>query len=269
MNTTEVIIEGQKIFYVSEISDDSAPLTVFLHGWGSSGLAFTRLYENQKNFLALDFPNSGKSSPLKTVFTLEDYTRVTHQFLQKFLVKNNISGSEQKIILVGHSFGGRVIAKLLNLYPDFYSPQKIEKIVCISVPFYRENTLKTRLIGKLVQAGNTLLSPSVLSSLKGVFHKIVGENDYFDLAENIVMKQTFQNIVGEEIQPYLSKFSEYSTFCFWGKNDDIIPFSFAEKAQSEEIPDLTIFCIENAGHFPWVDNPKDFLGHWDSIFCLK
>ncbi len=259
-----MIVDGQKISYVSRITNFSKPLTVFLHGWGSSAQAFSLLTQKEENFLAFDFPNCGKSSPLKTVFTLEDYTRLTQKFLEKFLEKNYKKENTPKLSLVGHSFGGRVMLKFLEIFPEKYSPDTIEKLVFIAVPFFRENTFQTRMTGILVKTANTILPEFLKKKFKKIAHLILGENDYFDLDDNEVMKKTFQHIVGEEISgnlPLLKPFPEISVF--WGEEDDVIPLSFAYEAQ-KIIPQIRIFTLSHAGHFPWIGaNTQKFLEKWN------
>jgi pimeloyl-ACP methyl ester carboxylesterase len=271
IQTAEFIIERQKISAVFRITERKKPLSVFLHGWGSSGLSFNHLFADQPNFVAIDFPGSGKSSPLQKVFTLEDYTRITKIFLEKFFQNADLPESIS-MHLIGHSFGGRVIAKLLELYPNEFLPEKIAKIVFIAVPFYRDSNIKTQIIGKLFSIGKKIIPAFFQKNIKKIAHKIIGENDYFDLAENQIMKTTFQNIVGEEIAPYLQnlkKFSKGQIFCFWGENDEVIPLSFAHDLQ-KEISHLQIFAIPGAGHFPWIDfsgeKNKIFMKHWKNMF---
>jgi len=271
-----MMIENQKISYVYHLPENpeisgktnAQPLTVFLHGWGSSAQGFTSLFSKNACFVALDFPGAGKSSPLQKVFTLEDYTRITQKFLEKFLQKNEFS-KNQKITVVGHSFGGRIIMKMLDMYPDFFSHKTLEKIVFIAVPFFREKTFQTELLGKIVKISHIIFPKFLKSKLKKIAHMMIGENDYFDLDDNEIMKKTFQNIVSEksEISQYISRleqFSENQLFCFWGEEDAIIPISFAYDVQKKIGKKFEIFPIPKSGHFPWVENPQSFFESWKS-----
>ena len=276
VKSAEMIIENQKISYVYHLPENpeisgkthNKPLTVFLHGWGSSAQGFSSLFLKNTSFVALDFPGAGKSSPLQKIFTLEDYTRITQKFLEKFLQKNGFS-KNQKIIAVGHSFGGRVIMKMLDMYPNFFSYKTLEKIIFIAVPFYREKTFQTELLGKIVKISNRILPKFLKLKLKKIAHMLIGENDYFDLADNEIMKKTFQNIVSEKSEisqyiPRLEQFSENQLFCFWGENDEIIPISFAYKVQQKIGKKFKIFSIPHSGHFPWVENSQSFFESWKS-----
>ena len=86
-------------------STNSAPIMLFLHGWGSNKEVMKVAFENYfKDFLHIyvDMPGFGNSPNTKVLHT-QDYA----QIMQKFLY--DISGTKtQDSIIVGHSFGGKV-----------------------------------------------------------------------------------------------------------------------------------------------------------------
>ena len=82
---------------------------VFLHGWGVSSEIFKPLYyflKDEFNIYDLDLPGFGQT-PIEKPMTLKDYA----DFVHKFLKDNKI---EQPII-IGHSFGGAVAAKFIQM----------------------------------------------------------------------------------------------------------------------------------------------------------
>lgn len=269
VQTSECIIEGQKISYRFRSSKNShQPLSVFLHGWGSSALSFATLFQENENFVAIDFPGSGKSSPLQKVFTLDDYTRITKKFLQKYGEQE--SSNFNSFVLIGHSFGGRVIMKLLDVYPEFFSHHTLEKILFIAVPFYKEKTFKIACVGKGVEIAKKIFPKKVLSKVKKMLHTMIGENDYFDLVDDEILQKTFQNIVSDEEEisqyiPLLSTFPPNRLFCFWGKNDTVIPLSFAYRVQEEIGEKFQVIPLANAGHFPWTENKEVFMKNWKNV----
>ena len=92
---------------INYIDEGEGEAVILLHGWGSNLKSFNSLIELLKSkyrVLAIDYPGFGESSELKRSFTIDDYADI----VEKFLVKLGI----EKVILVGHSYGGRIILKL-------------------------------------------------------------------------------------------------------------------------------------------------------------
>ena len=80
---------------------------MLLHGWGSSLDAFSavrNLLDKKYKVVSLDFPGFGQSDMPPEPWDVERYAAFTLEFFGFLGIKDPI--------LVGHSFGGRVIMKL-------------------------------------------------------------------------------------------------------------------------------------------------------------
>ncbi len=240
MINKEIIIGKNKIFYTQNLKSKEKCVYVFLHGWDSNLTLFSYLFKDFDNFLALDFPNMGKSSAIKEPWTLGDYAT----FLQKFL--NKTIPKEQKIVFIVHSFGGRVLLKLLNTF-DFSA--KIEKIICIGVPFIRQENTKIEKITKIGKKMLKLLPQKPKEVLQKKWYNIIGVQDYLDIKDEIT-KKTFQNIIKEDIEMYTHKLNNFETFFVWGENDKQAPVKNAEIIANNV--NAQIFVIKNANHFPFL-----------------
>ena len=90
---------------------EKEPVVLFLHGWGMSKDCFDKLVPklkpNQKS-ICLDFFGFGNSTEPENYFDTYEYAYHIFIFLKKIKVN--------KIIIVGHSFGGRVAIILSSLY---------------------------------------------------------------------------------------------------------------------------------------------------------
>src|SRR5437763_1352144 len=91
---------------------------LFLHGWRSqkeiwnpaiSGL-ISRLAYKPISCYTLDLPGFGSSQASAKPMTIGDYADVVKEFIVKLGLKN--------VIIVGHSFGGRIGIKLSSLNPE-------------------------------------------------------------------------------------------------------------------------------------------------------
>ena len=96
-------------YNINYIDEGGGEAVLLLHGWGSdlkSFAALISLLKTKYRVLAIDYPGFGESDKLKTSFCVDDYCDIVVEFLKKLNI--------DKVILVGHSYGGRIILKLNN-----------------------------------------------------------------------------------------------------------------------------------------------------------
>ena len=93
------------------VNNNSGITVVFLHGWGLNGDSFNKIISGLNgNFsiLKVDLPGFGRSQNAKDYFDTHEYAYQIFLLLNKINIKN--------IILVGHSFGGRLAILLTSIY---------------------------------------------------------------------------------------------------------------------------------------------------------
>ena len=145
MTEKQVVVANQLVNYLSnEVVDPAAQTVVFLHGWRSEAAVWRpvmdRLGRRYRQF-ALDLPGFGKSEKPKHIFTLVDYATVVLGFIKKMELK--------KIVVVGHSFGGRVVIKLSALEPDI-----VEKLILVDSAGFRlhgKRNAVLRIVAKMLK----------------------------------------------------------------------------------------------------------------------
>lgn len=107
--------------FAHEIAGREAPdrryLFVWGHGWGQDRHAFAALSQvlsRHAAHLLLDFPGFGQSEPPPEGWGTEHYADAAAQLISEYR-------GHEKVIWVGHSFGGRVGIQLAARYPDLLS----------------------------------------------------------------------------------------------------------------------------------------------------
>lgn len=252
MQPKQIIIDGQFVTYYPSNNFDSIRTTIiFLHGWRSeSKVWFPIIFELQKtltgyNYLAVDLPGFGSSPISVSDWKMRDYANL----VDDLIIKLNLS----KVILVGHSFGGRTSIKLAGEVYD-NEKYKIEKIILTGSAGFVDNSNPTSLKQKVAKIVKPLFNLPIISALKPMVYKFIGADDY-NAREDL--KQIFVNVINEDLSEQMKKIKR-QTLIISGRNDESTPVSFGER-MDRLIPDSTLKIIENAGHFAFLDKPNEWV----------
>lgn len=249
------VINGLSTNYIT--AGQGEPV-LLLHGWGSSIEPYRQLIDllSKKYFvIALDMPGFGKTEEPKTPFGVDEYVDFVLDFLKLFDLK--------KLSLVGHSFGGRVIIKMVNRELQF----QVDKIVLIdSAGIKPQKTTKKSFrqqcykIGKWFATRKLIarIFPELLEKLRVKF----GSADY--AAASPMMRQCLVRVVNEDLSDLLPGI-QAPTLLVWGENDTATPLSDAKKMEAD-IPNAGLAVIKNAGHFSFVEQPVIFRKIMASFF---
>lgn len=216
---------------------------VFLHGWGLSSKIFEPIIYRMKNdfeVYSLDLPGFG-NSPINKSTYLKDYA----DFVYKFIGDNNI----EKPMIIGHSFGGAVAVKLALLYSD-----SVSKLVLVCASAIRQPRRKMIFIKKMADFLKPLFSLKSRSFILKLLK--LDKTDYAQI-ENPELKQTFKNVISEDLSPYFSMI-KMPTLVIWGEKDAVTPLSEG-KLIAETIPDAKLAVVKNAGHFLFLEKPDEFI----------
>ena len=96
---------------------------LLLHGWGSKldlfGTIIENLSKNNKVY-AIDLPGFGGTDEPKEAWDVDRYVDFVIEFIEKMNIK--------ELSILGHSFGGRVIIKLVNRQNLNF---KVDKLVLV------------------------------------------------------------------------------------------------------------------------------------------
>ena len=236
-----VTIDGIETNYLS-LGEETEETVVMLHGWASNCELFraSALPVSAKyRVLAPDMPGNGETPEPPSDWHVDDYMDFITHFIAHFGCK--------KVILLGHSFGGRVIIKLANRAG---LPFAITKIILVDSAGIRpEKTAEQKLKESAVKFGKKLIAknPALLDKMQSR----MGSADY--KAASPLMRKVLVNTVNEDLTDLLPGIRQ-STLLIWGTLDTATPISDAETME-RLIPDAGLARIEGAGHFSFLENP--------------
>lgn len=216
------------------------PTIFILHGWGSSSERWTEVIEQLSregyDVLAPDLPGFGQSMPPPIPWNVEEYAGWAGQFLRSLGV--------HPLLIIGHSFGGRVAIRLLQQAPETARGL----VLCASSGIKHPKTIKQRAAFIAAKTGNLIFSIPGLSALRQLarraLYRSIGEYDYYRTSG--IMRETFQRVNEHDIAPGLETFAQ-PTLIIWGDQDKATPLSDAYRFH-ELISGSRLEIVPGAGH---------------------
>ncbi|MDO8565565.1 MAG: alpha/beta hydrolase [Candidatus Moranbacteria bacterium] len=238
-----IIVDNLSIRYYQSADFWGSGVLVFLHGWGSQAMHFSKTLEKCHNVVALDLPGFGESEMPGTAWAIRDYAGFLRHFLEKLHI--------ERPILTGHSFGGNIAIKYCAEYGD------VEKLILIGSAGIRRKTLKKLLyfiLAKVLKViaylpGLTQLRERVRKS----FYTAIGSEDYI---QSGALMETYRKNIGEDLRKDMKKIKVPTTI-IWGENDAMVPVADGKLTQ-EHIKGSQMFVIPGAGHYVFLDKEKEF-----------
>lgn len=234
-------IQESNIYY--EKYGNKKQTILILPGWGDNRKTFSYLIDYLKNYFTvyiLDYPGFGNSTLNKTL-TIFDYANIINEFVIKLNLENSI--------LIGHSFGGRIISILTTNYKTKY-----KKIILINVAGLKEHSFKIffkKITYKLLKKIKIFLPNILKIKYQNYLFKKFASNDYKMLPKNIY--KTFKNVIKQNLKKYYKKIT-IETLILWGENDTITPVKMGCKL-NKLIKKSYLIKLKYLHHFPYLENP--------------
>lgn len=212
---------------LAEKTGATPPTVVALPGWMRSATDFAPIVDGL-DAVSIHFPGFGTTPEPATVWGSEDYAEDVAAAISSF----------GPVILVAHSFGGRVAVRLAAKYPQY-----VKGIVLTGVPLLRLTPapvppLSFRVARSLAKKG--LLPKSVLEKQR----QKRGSADY--LAAQGIMRDILVRVINEKYDDDLARIT-VPVRMVWGENDTAAPAD-AGLAASQLISRSTFRSVAGAGH---------------------
>lgn len=248
-----VLIDGYNINYkITGPSEDSgAPVLVVLQGWGTELSLYDSVaaaVNDVYRVVQLDLPGFGASDEPREPWNVDAYADFFCRFMQELGIK--------RTVLLGHSYGGRVIIKLAARDS---LPFDIEKIVLVdSAGVMPERTASQKFKVRLYKIKRTFLMSKPVHAM---FPEVIdywmskqGSDDY--RAASPMMKKCLVMAVNEDLQHLMPKVKQ-ETLLVWGDLDMDTPISDAHKME-KQIPDSALVVLKGTDHFSFLYKPVEF-----------
>lgn len=217
------------------------PVVVLMHGWGMDKECFDKLVplinDNQK-ILSLDFFGFGKSTEPRDYFDTYEYAYYVFVLLKKLEIKN--------VVLVGHSFGGRIAILLSSMFKI-----NVSSIILTSSAGVNKFSLIRNIKILRYKFLKTLSKYKIIN--KKYLEKF-GSRDYKNASNNL--KKVFVKVVNQDLRFLLHKIYASCTLV-WDKKDKETPYSIC-KVLNKKIKNSKIIHFSNGGHFTFLYNIKKF-----------
>ena len=216
---------------------------IILHGWSLDHLKLQQwkilrdmLSERGISSEMLKIP--GLSAPLNEVWDLDNYVA----WLDKELT------GKEKVILLGHSFGGQISVRYTAKYPH-----KVSSLILVDSAGIRDHsflaTLKRNGFRVMAKIGKIFFNNELF---RKVLYKLARERDYQNAPP--LLRRTMSQILDAEVVDDLPKI-KCPTLLIWGKDDKVTPLFLGQIFQ-ETIPNNKMKIIEGARHSPQYTHPE-------------
>jgi pimeloyl-ACP methyl ester carboxylesterase len=220
-----------------------------LHGWGRTGADFDALLAGL-DAVALDLPGFGATPEPVAAWGADDYAAAVERALPEI---------GERLVVVGHSFGGRVAVRLAARRPD-----AIAGLLLTGVPLYRRQ-------GAPRGASRVYLLARALHRLGLVgaarmerLRQRYGSADYRTASPR--MRGVLVKLVNEEYDDALAEL-RCPVRLVWGADDDAAPVEVARRAAERLGERARLEVLDGHGHFVTRSAPAELRRAIDELLA--
>jgi len=217
-----------------------------LHGWGASVEKLTPLSKELKKLgwkVFIPKLPGFDCPPPKQAWGTKGYAQYVLNKSQKIFGK-------EKFFLFGHSFGGKITAKLAATN----NQSLLGIILCAPSGFSRANPFKRVVFLILAKTGKGLFAiPKIGPFSRKLLYKMAREHDYEKTQG--VMKETFKKVIEENLKITINKV-RIPVLLLWGKQDKMVPIKDACYVK-KNLPQTRLAIFNQEGHQLPYNKPKE------------
>ena len=241
------VYAGGQIF--GDAYGSGSPRVLALHGWRRERGDFRKVLEGL-DAVAIDLPGFGASPPPPEAWGASDYAASAATLLREMA---------NPVVVIGHSFGGRVAVHLAASHPA-----RVSGVLLAGVPLLRLTnapapSMRYRIARQLHRWG--VITDARMEARR---HRS-GSSDY--RAASGVMRDVFVRLVNETYEDELREIT-CPVELVWGSDDTEVPVAVAERAvELLAHPSLTV--LPGAGHLTPLTAPAELRAAVERLLAPK
>jgi pimeloyl-ACP methyl ester carboxylesterase len=217
-----------------------------LHGWARSSRDFDGVFGGlgAVGAVAVDLPGFGASPPPPVAWGTDDYAEALLPVMDELVAP---TGDDGGLVVVGHSFGGKVAVQLAASHPE-----RVRALVLIGVPLLRPGNAAAPGPALAYRVGRALHRRGLIGERRmEALRRRHGSADY--VAASGVMRQVLVRTVAESFESQLRVLS-CPVELVWGEADEVIPLPVA-RAAAALCRSATVVTCPGAGHLTLTAAP--------------
>lgn len=180
-----------------------------------------------------NLPGFGDEPSLTHEAGIPEYAKWVKDLVSQHSLKN--------VIILGHSFGGRIASYLASENPVW-----LKGLILYGAPCIYRPTVKARILKICARLARPLK----------FLH--LNYNDEYALAQRMGLGNTYRNVVSYDQSKQLAQIHTPTTLV-WGEMDTDVPLRIAHEMKTL-MPKSNLIVLEKCGHNAHIDNPNLFYG---------
>jgi pimeloyl-ACP methyl ester carboxylesterase len=231
---------------------------VFVHGWSCDSRYWREqipYFAKKYQVVTVDLAGHGHSEQTRKVYSLESFSEDVKAVVEKLDAK--------KVILIGHSMSGEIVAKAATLMPD-----RVIGIIGVDTIQNVEDTMPKEEFNKMI----TGMKTDFKGTVKNFVEPMLGKDMKPELKQWIIddMSAAPPNVAASAFKEYVQKFENKGIANLFKEvkvpvrciNADLWPTN--PEVNRKYIANYNVVFMKNAGHFIMLERPAEFNKLLDS-----
>jgi pimeloyl-ACP methyl ester carboxylesterase len=225
---------------------------IFIHGWSCDSRYWQKqlsAFSNNYQVITIDLAGHGNSSLGRLDYTMISFAKDVKAVIEK----DNIN----QAILIGHSMGGGVMAEVARIMPE-----NVVAIIGIDTLQNVAEELPQKTLDEMAESFEIDFQNAMQAFVLPMFPEGTDEEliswvkEDMSSAPQEVALSAFRNYMGQYVNSEASEVFKNITIPVVSINARLWPTN--PDANRKYIQTYNLFYIEDTGHFPMLEKPKEF-----------